>query len=449
MYTSYIGKKFLQLYREKEKKPDDYSARQFFDEVLFPLFFDDEKHLMHVGNSPFFQKPRDGDVNLHGSKSKAQYQNLIKEIETGVPSGAIYVGFAAKEMTATSSGQLTSMDFKTSQEDIYTSWIGEALGIGVSGGLVMLIDKEEILFSLFKGWRRYRDYLKQTPNLKDKQIETWNGHWICHCLSKVFDSNDPMLNFKIEPEEVLGKLAITTQAWSKLIFAISLRYNSQNKMTIYAYNLSQTNTTLGFINIYLSDVRRPYELRDKLFLNQSHSILNDKQIGELETFYSFKGACKLGTIGLKALEPARLREFMPPGSVLYAQGKDFKFTDENSKINFSLYKLWIIAMLNKTELLQLAADVAKSLINLESTNNQRGKSTQTQSSKELLESKSLKAFIDGLTENIDESNAETFKNVVEQLVKMPSDNFPLFLTLIRFEYAYQKYHSSQQSKLFQ
>lgn len=55
MYTSYIGKKFLKLYREKEKKPHDYSAKQFFDEVFFPLFFDDEKHLMHVHGSTFFQ----------------------------------------------------------------------------------------------------------------------------------------------------------------------------------------------------------------------------------------------------------------------------------------------------------------------------------------------------------------------------------------------------------
>ncbi len=138
---------------------------------------------------------------------------------------------------------------------------------------------------------------------------------------------------------------------------------------------------------------------------------------------------------------------MPKGTVEYAQGKDFKFIDEHSKYIFSLYKLWIIAMLNKTELLQMAADVAKSLHSLEreQSDNNRGKTTQTQSSKELLESKSLKVFIDGLTENINENNAQTFKNVVDQVVKMPSDNFPLFITLIRFEYSYQKNNSSHQT----
>jgi hypothetical protein len=448
MYTSYIGKKFLQLYREKEKKPDDYSARQFFDEVLFPLFFDDEKHLMHVGNSPFFQKPREEDVKLHGGKGKAQYQNLIREVEAGIPSGAIYVGYAAKEITATSTGQLTSMNFHTDAEEIYASWIGEALGIGVSGGLVMLIDKSDILLHLFEGWKEYRNYLKQTPSLKDKQIETWNGHWLCHCFSKNFDKTDPTFNFKVEIEEVLGKMAIPTQQWTKVIFALSQKFKNDTTLTVYAYNLSQTNTTLGFINLYLPEIRRPYELRDKIFIDKSDVILNDKQIENLETFYNFRNACRMGTIGLKALEPAKLREFMPKGSVDYAQGKDYKFTDENSKINYSLYKLWIIAMLNKTELLQLAADVAKALIELEGTQSSRGKTTQSQSSKELLDAKSLKSFIDGLTENINENNATTFKSVVEQLVKMPSDNFPLFITLIRFEYAYQKSNSSQQTKLF-
>jgi hypothetical protein len=439
MYTSYIGKKFLKIYREKYKKPDDYSARQFFDDVLFPLFFDDEKHLLHVGNSPFFQKPRDEDVKTHGRKSLAQYNNLVNGIEHEPPSMAIYVGFAAKDMEGTTSGQLTSMDFKTSSDDMYSSWIGEALGIGVSGGFVMLIDKEDILLSLFQGWQYYRKYLVQTPSLKDKQMETWNGHWLCHSFSKRFDLTNPMDNFNVETAEVQGNIAIPTQKWSQVIFALSQKYPSE-VITAYCYNLSQTNTTLGFINLYLPDIRRLYELRDKVFVNQDEVILNNKEIETLETFFNFKSACKLGTIGLKALEPAKLREFMPKGSVDYAQGKDFKFTDNNSYLFYQLYKLWIIAMLNKTELLQLASDTAKSLIDMEKnqTERDRSKTTQDRSSKELMESKNIKSFIDGLTELLKKENADTFKNVVEQTLKMPSDNFPLFATLIRFEYAFLK-----------
>ncbi len=441
MYTSYIGKKFLQLYREKEKKPDDYSARQFFDEVLFPCFFDHESHLMHVGNSPFFQKPKEEDVKLHGSKSKAQYQNFIEEVESGgAPSGAIYVGYAAKDMTATSTGQLTSMDFHTSSEDIYASWIGEALGVGVSGGLVMLIDKADILLNVFEGWKQYRNYLRQTPSLKDKQIETWNGHWLCHTLNKKYDKNEPMRGFEVETEEVLGKIAIPTKSWIKVIFALSQKFHQDEMMTVYAYNLSQTNTTLGFINIYLPEVRRPYELRDKIFLNQEDVILNDKQIENLEPFYNFRNACKMGTIGLKALEPAKLREFMPTGTALYAQGKDFKFTDENSKINYSLYKLWIVAMLNKSEFLQLAADVAKSLLEYENKDKSenRGKTNKSEDVKKVKEAKNIRTFIDGITEIINDNNVEQlYKVSTNAYLDLNSDTFPLFITLIRLEYAYQ------------
>jgi hypothetical protein len=49
--------------------------------VFFPLFFDSEKHLMHVGNSPFFQKPTEDAIKVNGSKSKAQLFNLRKKLK--------------------------------------------------------------------------------------------------------------------------------------------------------------------------------------------------------------------------------------------------------------------------------------------------------------------------------------------------------------------------------
>ena len=55
MYTSYIGLKFLDLYNNKTG--NRFTAEEFFDREMYPLFFDDERHLMHVSNSPFFSKP--------------------------------------------------------------------------------------------------------------------------------------------------------------------------------------------------------------------------------------------------------------------------------------------------------------------------------------------------------------------------------------------------------
>jgi len=440
MYTSYIGKKFLKLYKSKYQKPEDYSARQFFDEVMFPLFFNDEQHLMHVSNSPFFQKPRQEDIEKCGSKSLAQYANLQNAIENEPPNMSIYVGFAAKDIEGTTSGQLTDMDFKTSTEDVYASWIGEALAIGVSGGFVILIDEPEILMAVFEGWNQYRKYIRQTPNLKDKQIETWNGQWLCHRIGKRYKAERPFDNYEVEIAEVLGKLAIPTTPWSQIIFVLAQKY--PNKVcTAYSYNLSQTNTTLGFINLYLPEVSEIYNLRDKLFINYEDTILQDEQIEKLETFFNFKNACKAGAIGLKSIEPAKLREYMPVGSIEYARGQDFKFTDEKSYLNYSLYKLWIIAMLNKTELLDLATRLAAALLEMEAKKKEegnRGKTTLSQDIENVKNAKNLRNFIETLTALTDANSADLFANVVEQVLKMPIDNFPLFITLVRFEFVYLK-----------
>jgi hypothetical protein len=437
MYTSYIGNKFLRLYRSKHPEFENYSAEQFFITVMFPLFFQDNSHLMHVGNSPFFQKPRDEDIKLHGSASLAQLNNLQRKIEKGIPSGAIYVGFAAEEIQATSSGQLSSINFQTNSEEMYASWIGQALALGVNGGFVLLIDEEAILLSLFDGWKHYRKYLNQTPNVKDKQIETWNGHWLYLTLN---EGPEFEINYaQIETTEVVGNIAIPTQKWSQVVFSLSKKF-PKKILTAYCYNLSQTNTTLGFINLYLPEVKRLFELKDKIFINSENSGLNDKEVEKLETFFNFKSACKFGTIGLRALEPAKLREFLPKGSMDYAQGKDFKFTDNKSYFTYQLYQLWIIAMLNKTELLQLASEVATALLDFEKQPENRGKKDLSLLSEDVRTSTNVKIFIDRITVVLEKKSeyADTFRNLVHELVRMPSDNFPLFATLIRFEYAYQR-----------
>jgi len=95
MYTSYIGKKFLQYYKEEYNKPDSYTAEQFFDEIMFPLFFNDTRHLMHVTNSPFFHKPSEKNILEYGSKTLAQYNHFKNKINEGIYGGEILVKFCA------------------------------------------------------------------------------------------------------------------------------------------------------------------------------------------------------------------------------------------------------------------------------------------------------------------------------------------------------------------
>lgn len=340
MYTSYIGKKFLKIYNEKMNT--EISAEEFFDRIFFNLFFNDERHLIHVSNSPFFQKPKDEDVKKYGSKALAQYNNLKVAMTCDEPNMSIFVGYAAKDVAGTTSGQISDMQTSIDTDEMYASWIGEALAIGVSGGFAMLLDEPDILWQLFCGWEYYRKYLNQTPNVKDKQIETWNGHWLSHWCRKFYNDLTPYKGFHIVPTESMGNLAIPTKPWLEIIMALSKKYPNK-VITAYSYNLSQTNTTLGFINLYLPEVHSLFDFRDKLFFDGKQSILSDEEIESFNTNYTFKSACKLGVIGLKAIEPDKLRQYFPIGSMPYAQGKEYKFNNEESYINYELYKIWIIA----------------------------------------------------------------------------------------------------------
>lgn len=438
MYTSYIGKKLLHLYNEKKKM--NLSAREFFDEVLFPLFFDDERHLMHVGNSPFFQKPNPSAMEGGITKSQAQLNKLHEDIKTQSPNMAIFVGYAAKDLTGTTSGQLTSMPFGIDDEEMYTSWIGEGLAIGVSGGFVMLIDQEQVIWSLFEGWKYYREYLNKTLHLKDKQIETWNGHWLCHVFGRNYDPANVWYEFDPNPVTQLGKFAIPTQDWINVIFALSRKYPKM-VLTAYAYNLSQTNTTLGFINLYLPEIRGFIDLRSKIIPVSEVEAISDGQLEEIYTTYlTFKNACKLGTIGVKAIEPDKLREYMPKP---IGTGNYYKFSDKESYQYYQIYKTWIIAMIsNKTELNDLANELARVLIHFEQSKSSagRGKTTEDRLTEEVRSATTLRIFIDKLNQVMekDDSTAETLRYTKDTVLKIPADLFPLFITLLRFEYTYLK-----------
>ncbi|HRI60773.1 MAG TPA: hypothetical protein PK228_13640 [Saprospiraceae bacterium] len=435
MYTSFIGKKFLDAWNAREGR--DLSARQFFDEIIFPVFFNDEKHLLHVSNSPFFQSLSAEAVASGRPEPEIRRENLHNSILTKNPNASIYVGFGAEDATATTSGQMTTMSGKIEAEEIYASWIGEALACGVGGGFYLLFNQMELLFGVFDGWPIYRKFLSQTPGLKDRQVETWNGQWLRHLLNGG-DELDFELKTgdRVDPKK--GKIqAIPGIGWPELILTLCKRYPN-NAMTVYAYNLSSTNTTLGFISLKLPEINELYEVRDHFFLVQKDSILSDQQIQELEPFFSFKRACEQGAIGLRALEPDKLRDYLPQRGD--KKPKEFKITDDKSNQQFHLFKLWIYAMLNKTELLELAGQIATLLRDFESKA-ERGKSGNRQLSDEIRNATSLRVFVDKLGEFIALHPAAAttdFYSKMEQVIKMPSDQLPLFVTLIRFNYNFQE-----------
>lgn len=431
MYTSAIGKKFLEIWNTKEGQ--SLTARQFFDEVMFKDFFGNDLHMMQVLNSKFVNPSVKG-TNLE--KQQMFHEQIAEAVAENRADASFYVGYGAAEGSAGTSGQLTSMPIQIEEEEIYASWIGAALALGFEGGICILIENAELLWKIFKGWKAYREFLNQTPHIKGRQVETWNGVWLVH-LANGGDPQGCVPKTEEKIEEKKGKIVlIKTVGWTKVVFALCKLFPGEI-LVGYAYKLGKINETIGFLNLHLPEVNRLYQFRDKFFLDKNDSILSYQQIESLEPYFIFKKAAEFGVIGLRVLEPDKLRDYMPQRDP--KKNKDLNLTKEESHKQFLIFKLWICAMLNRTELLETAAQIASLLHDFESKA-ERGKAVNLQLSKDIRAATNLRNFVDKLGEMVAlyPEAAEPFHETVKHVVKMPSDQLPLFITLIRFEYNIQE-----------
>lgn len=350
MITSNIGKIFLNAYNEKYGT--SYDARTFFLEQFYPLFFDQNQYMMTAGNSPLENPKLSWDDMIKGKKPfetleqrKNRFEKLIKKIEESEADASIARGYASLDVTATTSGQVTDLKLPNSQEEIYTSWIGDALGIGVQGGFSILFSNKEILLDIFEGWKLYRTSLNETTMLKGNQINTWNGQWLSHYYdTREYDADMPLAGYNPFNVNKDGIISIDTQTWTKILIGISKKYRNAQILG-YIYSIGQTNTTIGFIPFNLNQIRRPIHLYEKIF-----GMSNGRNAESLwGTAIGFKTACTYGAIGIKAMEPKGLRNYVcSKGDKVPKQPKTPKNEDE--QINFNVYKIWILAMLNNDEL---------------------------------------------------------------------------------------------------
>ncbi len=183
MVTSVIGKIFLQAYNAKYNK--NHTPKEFFLEVYYPLFFGAEKYMMTAGNSPLENPKLSWDDMILGKKPfetieqrEERLRKFLEKVDSGVPDASVAVGYPTADAQATTSGQVSVCQEKIDPSEIYLSWIGAGLGVGVQGGMTILFDKAELLLDIFDGWSEYRKFLNTTPNMKGNQVNTWNGQWI-------------------------------------------------------------------------------------------------------------------------------------------------------------------------------------------------------------------------------------------------------------------------------
>lgn len=430
MIAANIGNKFLKAYNAKYNT--HFSAKEFFIGKYLPVFFDHPKYMMTGGNSPLENPKIQWKSGKYPSpeERKGRIAKTIAKIETAQPDASIAIGYPSLDLIATTSGQITNLKLPLNEDDVYYSWIGSGLGLGVQGGLCILFENEKILLDLYEGWAVYRSFLNNLKQLRGNQINTWNGQWLAHRYDSFsYYPDDPTANLNaIEAKD--GIMEMKTQSWVIILARIAQQFNNPQLMG-YVYNLGQTNTTLGFIPFLLLKIRKPFELYKKIF-GESDYQERYKQLETLfGTAYGFTRICQLGVIGIEALEPKGLKEM-----VLNAQAPT-NIEDKTKELTYNIYQIWILAMLNNDELWNHAQQVALSFHDYAS-GAENAKKDRSNNLKTLLASINKKQFIENLIPLVEGTTEKgKFEETAKLINVMPSDNVPYFLTLIRFQFSLQ------------
>lgn len=465
MITVNIGRTFLKAYNKKYQK--ELTAKQFFEQEYFELFFNHPKYMQWPTNSPFVQMKSGQKPELLSIDERTKkLENLHEKIISGERDASIAIGFPASEEKefATTSGLITDLELNYPDEDIYLSWIGSGLSAGIAGGLAILFNHPEILIRTFEGWKVYRQFLNDPTldKLAGNKITSWNGQWLSFVFSKkyreTFDYGylNELGFFKLSNTEIV----IETIKWSKLFFNISQHfYNSTH--TGYVFSFGQTNKTLGFFPFQFHQARKITHFYKILF--GENAALKDATYYESMYGIHIKRACELGAIGIQALEPEGLRKYfnaetMPNLKKVKVSQKDESDEEfeqiqkeveikdyENKIIPFRIYKTWLLAMIskNKKEFSDYTQNIAKAIYEYRTSvqKEKAGSMKRANTVKNLLSSKSKKVFLEFLTEIVLEADPnvlEFIKELRDRVHLMTVEDFRYFIVLVKFDYAYQE-----------
>ena len=230
MIASVIGRTFLTAFNEKYGQ--SLTAKEFFNEHYFKLFFDHSKYMQWITNSPFVQmKGGQKPHLLNDNERQEKLANLHEKVVAGKPEASIAIGFPASEENefASTSGLVSDIIIPSDEESVYLSWLGGGLGLGVAGGYSIFFDQPDILLKIFDGWRVYRKYLNDPTleKLRGNQINTWNGQW----LTYAYNRDDYREDGDFARLQQLGifesdteKIEVNTVNWAKLFFSISQNF---------------------------------------------------------------------------------------------------------------------------------------------------------------------------------------------------------------------------------
>lgn len=521
MITVNIGRTFLDAYNQKYQQ--QYSAKSFFENVYFELFFNHEKYMQWPTNSPFVQGVSSSKTGRYGLletikdekdktrlfKDDLELENFLEthidlrsdvlEVKSRSKKGikilkelndiertkkleefklkvsnaytgknidaSIAIGFPAaqdKEF-ATTSGLVGLERVEAKEDDIYLSWIGAGLSVGVAGGYSLLFNKPEILLETFNGWRVYRTFLNDPSlqRLAPNKITSWNGQWLNYVYGKYYRENfDFMLldNLSFFKTSNSGTV-INPVKWSELFFSLSRQFPNESE-TAYIFSLGQMNKTLGFYPFRFRQAKNLISYY-KLLFGENNALKDSNSFEQLYGIH-IKRACELGALGLQALEPEGLRKYFDKDKIPQfkkvkasikkdytneeiqraereAEEKDYK----KNIIPYRTYKTWLFAMItkNKEEMVDYTVAIAEALHDCRAYSKKTGSTKISNQIKEILTTSSKMKFISSLTEliqneNIPKDRLEIFYELKNRVHLMTAEDFKYLITLIKFDYTY-------------
>lgn len=431
MITAVVGRTFLNAYNHKYNK--QLTPREFFVEEYFELFYNHPKYMQWITNSPFVQMKAGQKVHLLTTEERIKkLEELHTKIANETPDGSFVLGYPAsskKEFNSTS-GLVSDIIIPISIDQIYLSWIGNSLAIGV-GAYNILFDDSDILLNVFRGWKVYRKLLSDPTlsKLNGNQINSWNGQWVTYSFSEDFEENFDFTHledakfFKLKE----GILKIDTIKWSRLYFSLSREYPLKSLIG-YVGTIADINKTVGFIPFQLKSATK-LKIIYKALVGDKNSI----STSDFETLFgmNFKRACELGSIGLQSLRPEGLVKYMN-------ESKTLSFKNDADKINYYVFKTWLIAMIskNKEEVIEYTLKLAKTILGYRNSGTKNDRKTLVE---RLFESKVKRGFIESLTvmvKDLDPDDLVVIKNFKDEIHLMTNEEFGYFSTLLKFDYAF-------------
>ena len=400
-------------------------------------------------------------------------EKLHEKIGNGERDASIALGFPASEVKgyATTSGAITDLEIPTGDEEVYLSWIGGTLSLGVAGGYTILFDDPEITYATFEGWQHYRRFLNDPilEKLPPYKLTTWNGQWLAYRFDD--DLFDPDFNFNSLVGESTDRpikrnekgFEIKTVSWARLFFSLSDHLDIESA-TAYVFSLGSTNKTVGFIPFQFQTGRNIIETYQHLFGEAEYRL---KRTSEFESWFGrhIKRACELGSIGLHALRPESLKKYFKDNQNLklispkaekkkgeseeafMERMKKIKSKERHIIISYQTYKTWLVAMLskNKTDISDYSRDIAQALVRYRAggrkldRKNLLEKNFFKTSKNEML--KALDTIVSD--EKVEDEVAEKMNGLRDQVHFLSKEDFTYFVLLLKFDYAYAERNSQK------